>query len=467
LAGFNPQGRWYVEQANHGLFSGSGPVDFDLSCQSGLSVAMGSTISQFDVDDSSLNEDYLFWRRERTFSEPDLRIVDAFLICGVDSEGAYVGQAARCRTDPIDGEECDLTALSMIPFGRLPGEEEAQGLELVSEYRGEAWSWQGNFIANVRVKEDVAYLVIGEGGLRIVDISNLDLPVEVGVFAARQMESFNDLKIVVDGQGDTFAIVASNERGMIVVDVSDPKNPQEVAALTPSGEPNEGIHTLFTEVVDDKTIAYLADGLSNVVTIWDLTLPRVPVKIGQHVSADPEWAVHDVFAEAGRLYINATFGGLIVADTQPDPANPTFVGQYSSAQPSYSHVNWVTQVGSRKITIHGDEGYDAHFKIIDVDPNSSDFMTEIGRYQTRPQVSAHNVIAVGNKAYAAYYQDGVRVLDLSDPTAPSLAAYFNSWKPSASPGSRFEGAVGIDVDTERGLIFVADYPRGLLILREQ
>jgi hypothetical protein len=427
---------------------------------------MGTQISQFDVDDSSLDDDYLFWRRERRFDESELTIVDAFLICGVDSEGDYVGHAVRCRIDLLDGEECDVTGLSMIPFGRLPGEAEAQGLELVSEYRGEAWSWDGNFIANVRVHAGLAYVVIGGGGLRIVDISNLKLPVEVGAFVARPMEGFNDVKIVVDDQGDTFAIVASNERGMIIVDVSNPASPQEVTAVTPSGDPNEGIHTLFTEVIDGQTIAYLADGLSNVVTIWNLTNPRVPVKIGQHVSADPDWAVHDVFAEAGRLYINATIGGLIVSDTQPDPASPSFVGQYSNPEPSYSHVNWVTQVGTRKITINGDEGYDGHFKIIDVDPNSAEFMTEIGRYQTRPQVSAHNVIAVGDKAYAAYYQDGVRVLDLSDPTAPSLAAYFNTWSPSASPGGRFEGAVGIDVDTANGLIFVADYPRGLLILRE-
>ena len=52
---------------------------------------------------------------------------------------------------------------------------------------------------------------------------------------------------------------------MVVVDVSDPTNPRDIIAVTPSGEPNEGIHTLFTEIVDGKTMAYLADGYSNAV----------------------------------------------------------------------------------------------------------------------------------------------------------------------------------------------------------
>lgn len=467
LADFDPSGRWYIEQENHGLFSGAGPVDFDLSCQSGLDVEMASAIEQIAFDDSSLSDDHLFWRRERVFEDFELTIVDAYLICGVDAQGRYVGQAVRCRINGVEGEQCDLTGVTMIPFGRLPGESEAEGLELVSEYSGEAWSWRGDFAANVRVHQSIAYVVIDEGGLRIVDISDLSTPNEVGVYEAQPEEGFNDIKIVTDTQGDIYAVLASNSRGMVIVDVTDPRSPQEVVALTPSGQPNEGIHTVFTEVVDTKTIAYLADGFSNVVTIWDLTNPRVPVKVGAHVSANPDWGVHDVFADQGRLYVNATVGGLIIADTQPNPAAPTFVGQYTNPEPSYSHVNWVTEVGGRKITISGDEGYDAHFKIIDVDPASNEFMQEIGRYQTRPQVSAHNVIAVGNKAYAAYYQDGVRILDLSDPTNPSLAAYFNTWSPSASPGGRFEGAVGIDVDVEKGLIYVADFPRGLLILREK
>ena len=60
------------------------------------------------------------------------------------------------------------------------------------------------------------------------------------------------------------------------------------------------------------------------------------------------------------------------------------------------------------------------------------------------------------------------VLDLSDPTQPKPLGYYNTWDPQADYTSSdfFEGSVGLDVDMTRHLVFVADSPRGLLILQD-
>jgi hypothetical protein len=68
----------------------------------------------------------------------------------------------------------------------------------------------------------------------------------------------------------------------------------------------------------------------------------------------------------------------------------------------------------------------------------------------------------------AHYQDGLRVIDLADPTAPKLVAHANTYAfdpDTARPG--FDGAYGVDVDPARQLVFVADSPGGLVILREE
>lgn len=463
MANFDANGSWYYEQDNRRIFSGAGPLKTTQSCATGVAVSMATNIDSEDIADSFLDDDFLFWRREREFAGFDLTIVESYVICNQLSDGTYVGRHIRCNVDE-NGESCQPTGLVLRPFERLAGESIAEGLELISEYRGPENSWDGDFAANVRVHGDYAYVVINSG-LRVVDISNLSAPVEVGGLPAREAEGFNDVKVVATAD-KTYALLASNERGMLVVDVSDPANPREVIAVTPSGEPAQGIHTIFTEEVGGKTMAYLADGVSNVVSFWDVSDPATPVRTGGFESDNTDWAVHDLFAEDGRLYLNATVGGMLLVDSQPDSLVAELAARFEPARVTYSHSNWVTEVAGRKVSLHGDEGYDAKFKVVDVDPDSSEFMTEIGRYQTRPQVSAHNVMAFGDRGYAAYYQDGIRVLDLSDPTAPSLAAYYNTWEPATSPGGRFEGAVGLDVDPERGLIFVADYPRGLLILKE-
>lgn len=464
LADLDPSGTWFYEKDNAGIFSGNGPVQMKLTCEGDFSLSIGRTLESVVVEDRAYSEDGIFWRVERRFEDFDMTIVDAFNICGVSPEGALIGQAARCRFDSR-GENCETAKLRMKRFERLAGEGLAEGLELVSEFAGEAGRWRQFFTANVRVHEGRAYVVLDEGGLQIVDVSDPAQPKALGGLDSREKEGFNDLKIV-RGQGEElFALVASSSRGMVVVNVTDPTNPRDVIAVTPSGDPNEGIHTLFTETLGDKTLAYLADGVSNLVTIWDVSDPPVPVRLGSYRSADRDWSVHDLFVSEGRMYLNSTVGGMVIVDTQPNPANPQTIAHWAPEVPAYSHSNWVTKIDGRRISVHGDEGLGAHFKVVDVEPESTTFLQELGSYQTRPEVSAHNVMAFGDKAYAAYYQDGVRIIDLSDPTNPTLDAYYNTWQPETAPGGRFVGAVGIDVDLEAGLIYVADYPRGLLILR--
>jgi hypothetical protein len=92
-------------------------------------------------------------------------------------------------------------------------------------------------------------------------------------------------------------------------------------------------------------------------------------------------------------------------------------------------------------------------------------MTEIGRYQSRPEVGIHNIELVGDRVYLSYYQDGIRVVDLSTPEQPREVAHYNTWDPETAPGASFEGAVGVRVAA--GLVFAADSERGLVILRER
>jgi hypothetical protein len=91
-------------------------------------------------------------------------------------------------------------------------------------------------------------------------------------------------------------------------------------------------------------------------------------------------------------------------------------------------------------------------------------MTRLGELSLRPEVSIHNIMAFGDVAYVSWYQDGVRLVDVSDPTAPRVTAYYNSWD-GRDGRSFFEGAIGLDVDLAAGLLYVADTARGLIVLR--
>src|SRR5262249_46558527 len=125
-----------------------------------------------------------------------------------------------------------------------------------------------------------------------------------------------------------------------------------------------------------------------------------------------------------------------------------------------------THAGPRPLALLGDEDFGSHLRVLDGDPASPTFLTLLGEWQTRPEVSIHNIMAdADGNMIASHYQDGLRIVDLSDPSHPPQTAYSTTWRGPADPAAGFsfyDGAVGEDVVGRR--IYVADTLRGLLIL---
>src|SRR3569623_1732763 len=176
--------------------------------------------------------------------------------------------------------------------------------------------------------------------------------------------------------------------------------------------------------------------------------------------------VHELSFEKGIANLIAWDQGFHVVD-YTNSAAPQELGAWPTTPTHSSHSSWTTTINGRHIALHGEENYGAKLDLVVVDPAAPGFMKSFATWQTREWVSIHNLMAFGTKAYFTYNQDGVRVLDLSDPTHPTQVGYYISWDPQADNTSSdfFEAAVGLDVDLARHLVFVADCPRGLLILR--
>lgn len=455
MADVDAQGLWYMTVPRDSFFASGGPVRFER-CGGRITGKMGF-VESFPLY-VTRDDDDLFFRQHF-----DSRII-AGTICGRDGQGRLVGHYEVCFAFMDMEPMCERGQLSMVPFGPIPGEGRSQGLELVSAWQGsEEAPWDPGFDANVRVVDGVAYLVRGDDGLRIIDVRDPAKPRDLGHFPA-ESDNFNDVKVVDGPDGKRYALVASAVHGVVVVDVTHPARPDRVTSFSTT-DPSVGAHTLFTETIGDVTYAYVADALTPELGIFDVTDPAIPRRVGGYTTGNRDWEVHDLHVSGGRAYLNAALGGLIVVDTQPDPAAPVLVGQFMPDPPEYSHSNWVTVAGGKKIAVHGDEGYDAHLTIVDVDPASPGFMQAIGELSLRDEVSVHNIMAVGERAYVAWYQDGIRVIDLRDPTQPTQIAHYNTWDPEQSNAAFFEGAVGLDVHEDEGLIYAADTQQGLVILR--
>ncbi len=394
-------------------------------------------------------------------------IVRALTACAVQGDGSLFGRYANCR-----GSDCLLGSFEAHRLERLD-EPAATGIDEVGRFSGpQAAPWpveseNGQITVNVRQQGGVAYVARYRDGLRIVDVSDPAAPVELGHSPVRvpDFEFYNDVKVVRGADDRLYAIAASSERGAVAIDVTEPSAPEEVATF-PEPEDDAGyvdVHTLFI----DGGRAYLANLTRRGLDVFDVADPRNPEPLGSYVDAQVSGRgdfVHDLHVEGERAYLNYWNLGLVAVDVS-DPAAIERVGAFADYAPRQSHSNWVTDAGGRRISVHGDEGFDAHVRIIDVDEGGGGF-AQIGSYQTRSHVSVHNILAAGETAYVTYYQDGLRVLDLADPQDPQPIAHFNTW-PGAEPGYGmmfFEGAIGVDVDEASELIYLADTHQGLLIL---
>ena len=457
LAGFDPQGVWHLDQDFGGGFRSGQALRIDRD-QAGLSAIINFERTR-SVD---LTEDDLFARLE-TMTNPFISLA-AYDVCRVDDNGIF-GKAAICNP----GGQCASGTFTGVKVDRIPSEQEGMGLRLVGEWGG-GGAWGIGAPINVRVLDGVAYLARQSDGLRIIDVSDPAAPMDLGhapTGMPQNGELYGDVKVHRTAGGRTFALMASNLRGVVPIDVTDPANPVE---MTPFPGPITNVHTLFTETIGQQTFAYLANFTTSGLGIWDVTDPAAPVEVGAwvHPQASSTAFLHDLYAESGRLYLNYWQLGLVVIDTQPDPSNPQLVGAFSDYPRRTSHSNWVTTTsGGRKVSVTGDEDWGAHVRIIDVDEQSPTFMEQLGEFSLRPEVSVHNIMAIGDRAYVAHYQDGFRLLDISDPTAPTQLGYYNTWSAQTGGSFFFEGAAGVDVDPAAGLIYVADSWRGLIILTEE
>jgi hypothetical protein len=434
LAGWDPDGRWFLTGTRVG-----GVSSFHFERRGSQIVVDRDGDNLGTIDDDAVFQRTIIESSEAAF-------IVAKRVTNLAADGSLRADRAVC-----DGDSCRVCTARMIRATYNDGEAESDKLTLVGELFGA--SWEPGYTLNVRVVGTLAY-VIRFDGLHIVDTADPANPVELGSYRRPGDGYSNDVKLVETAAGKRYAIIA--DAPVDIVDVTNPAAPK-LAAVIP-----EEAHTVFTETIGGVTRAYFGNYDAS-CPVWDVTDPAAPVRLGRFQTTGA--LVHDLSVADGIAYLNAWDAGLVVVDFST-PDAPTEVASWADTPTDSSHSNWTTRVGGRHIALHGEESYGAHLDVVDLDAGPT-FMQSIGSYRTRDWVSIHNIMAFGSKAYFTHYQDGVRVLDLTDPTQPKLVGYFNSWDPQADYTSSdfFDGAVGLDVDLTRKLIYVAD-TRGLLILRD-
>jgi hypothetical protein len=230
----------------------------------------------------------------------------------------------------------------------------------------------------------------GSAGMSIVDMTDPSTPTIVATVPGtyRKVQVWQDYAYATTDSGPT-----------AIIDMTTPAAPVIVNTLA------AGAHTLRI----DQTNGRLYLNRSSSIGIYDLTAdPTTPQQLGS-------WAggAHDCRPDGDTLYANGFVTGPTKILDVRVASNIVQLGTLPDG--NHSSDLYVSPTGQR-VLITCDEQAGGHVNLHDVtNPAAPQLLSS---YQVGTSTSVHNVEVRGAYAFVAYYQNQLRVLDLTDPTNP-------------------------------------------------
>ncbi len=236
----------------------------------------------------------------------------------------------------------------------------------------------------------------------------------------------NDVKVSEDGELCVISREgASNRRnGIVIVDCTDPRNIEIIS--TYDDELTGGVHNLF--IYEDHVYAVNNGIRFDVINIED---PANPYRVGRFELDTPGHAIHDIWIVDGIAYTSNWNDGVAVIDVGGgdrggSPENPVEVARFRDiGGATHAAFPYRSPTGRFYIFMGDEIGAPAFDGQIDdrtpqfmagyihvVDFTDPENPEEVARYEI-PEAGSHNMWIDEDRLYAAFYQGGLRVLDIS------------------------------------------------------
>jgi hypothetical protein len=204
-----------------------------------------------------------------------------------------------------------------------------------------------------------------------------------------------------------YAYIA-DQAGLIVVDIADKHAPYIVST------------TSVGNVVDLRVSGNYVYAVGSTFMVFDVSNPAAPSQIGSLSTAGGSDIAID---DRGIAYVAADPGGLRIVSIA-DPHNPVLLAT-------------VNLTGARGVSLSGTTAVVATQQsdslvvaVIDVRvPAQPAILGSIAFPLNNSFSRAEDVVADGTRAYFACYGDGLRIIDFSNPAAPTLVATMTGFVP--------------------------------------
>ena len=244
-----------------------------------------------------------------------------------------------------------------------------------------------------------------------------------------------------------------------IVDISN--LPTSVNVVYDSDNLFNTSHNIF---IDTATAKLYACASNTAMDIYSLHDPVNPTLLYSYTDVGH---VHDAYVKNDTAYLNCGNDGFRIVDFSPldwpvlpSPPYIELASFTSYPDAGYNHSGWLSDNGMIYAMQDENHGYDV--KIMDVSDYNNITVLSILNSGENAQSMAHNGIIKGDFLYLAYYHDGLRVFDISDPSNPVQVCNYDTYSPSSY--NSYKGAWGVYPYLPSGNIIVSDMQSGLYVL---
>ena len=309
-------------------------------------------------------------------------------------------------------------------------------------------------------KNNREYALVGSAAyIHFFDVTDPYNPVLIDQFAGGDTTIWRDIKTFGDY---AYTVSDDTEEGMMIFDLSN--LPSSVELLSQSDTYLKSAHNIFIDEPNGRLYVAGSNTVNNGLIVLNIEdNPTNPDLIGNDTLID---YVHDVYVRDNIAYCSHGNTGYAVWDYN-DPAEPILKAALTTS--GYNHSSWLSDDGS--FAIFAEEvPRGLPLGIADMTNIDNGFM-EVDAYFQFPLITdddhfntPHNPFMLGNHAIVSYYEDGVQIIDLTDPTNPLLVGYFDTF-PNNNNYQGYFGCWGVYPYLPSGNIIASDRKYGLHVLR--
>ena len=392
----------------------------------------------------------------------------------VESSIASKSASVQCQDGFVDIYPCsNVDMVSFLPLSEMGA---APGIGL-----NDAWGW-------VDPDTGQRWALVGrEDGVAFVEITDPAAPRYAGELpkpSTANVRVWRDIK--VDGY---FAFVVadggSDAHGMQVFDLRRLRSAEGTPVTFDSDAHYQEFGVAHNVVVNEESDrAYVVGSRSDArscnsgLHIVDIADPLNPTflgcffdegtgRAGGGYTHDAQCVVYhgpDVAHQGREICVGSNETAISIADVT-DPDNPVGLSRGSYPSSSYVHQGWFTE--DQRYFIQNDElderVFDDHTHTFIWDLTDLDDPVLLTDFASDVVSTDHNLYVRGRFVYQANYSSGLRIMDISDPSDPFIAGYFDT-RPTDS-AVNFNGAWTAWPFPDSDLVIISSRGEGLFVVQ--